>query len=125
MDFGPISPIAGALAGAAIGGAITYFYVVKRKAVAFWISKSEDLTLPLQRHNQQIVLKIGNDEMFEVDKGRDDQNGNEEPVSDSHLPGKKFPNREKKQRGQEFNAEISKRDSGAALGTTPTQEKPA
>jgi hypothetical protein len=56
---GPIAPIIGAVIGAMIAAAVTYYLVVKRKSLGFWITKTEDLTSSLQRHHQQIVVSVG------------------------------------------------------------------
>lgn len=56
---GPIAPIIGAIIGAMIAAAVTYYLVVKRKSLGFWVTKTEDLTSSLQRHHQQIVVSVG------------------------------------------------------------------
>ena len=66
---GPVAPIIAAIVGAAIGGFVTYRFVVKRKALTIWVRESEDLTLPLKRHHHAIVFKIGDDEMFNLNRG--------------------------------------------------------
>ena len=68
---------------------------------------------------------VGNDEMLEVDEGRDDQERHENPVGDRHLPREKFPDAEKEQRGQKFDREIAKGDAVAAIRAAAAQEEPA
>ena len=62
MDFGPISPIIAALLGAAIAALSTYFMLFKRRVIMFWISDSEDLTLPLRKSNPFVTFKVGENE---------------------------------------------------------------
>jgi hypothetical protein len=69
MEFGPIAPIVGAMVGALIAAAVTYFVVVKRKRVTFWIRETEDLTAPLRKHHPDISIKIGNNEYKNMNKG--------------------------------------------------------
>jgi hypothetical protein len=65
---GPIAPIIGAIMGALITAAITYFLVVKRKSLGFWISESEDLTRLLRQHHQQIVVSVGQQGFFNLNR---------------------------------------------------------
>jgi hypothetical protein len=67
-DFGPLSPILAALASAIITALVTYYVVAQRRAVTFWISKSDDLTLPLRKHHRHIVFKIGDVEMLNLNR---------------------------------------------------------
>src|SRR2546423_4167237 len=68
---------------------------------------------------------VGNNEMLEIDKGRDEQNGNEDPIGNGDLPGKKLPDREKQKRGQQFDAEIAKGNFVSAFCATAAQKQPA
>jgi hypothetical protein len=70
-DFIPYAPfitILGPIIGAIIGAVVTYFIVVKRRKASFSISKSEDVTLPLHREHRNIVFKIGNQEMTNLNR---------------------------------------------------------
>src|SRR6202040_2923924 len=68
---------------------------------------------------------VRNDEMFEVDKWRDDKDGNENPVGDCDLPWKNSPHRQKKQGSDQFDAKITEGDLAAAVGTAPAKREPA
>ena len=52
---------------------------------------------------------IGNDEMLEIDKRRDDQQRDENPIGDRDLPRKRVPNGEKEQRSEQFDQKVAKR----------------
>src|SRR5690242_9084090 len=67
--IGPIAAIIGALISAGIGGLITYFVVVARKSVTFWIANSEDLTAPLQSAHPVISFKMGDLELKNLNRG--------------------------------------------------------
>src|SRR5262245_28710674 len=67
-DFGPLSPILAALVGATITFFVTYFVVTQRRALSFFISNTEDLTLPLQKHNRHVVLRVGDAEMLNLNR---------------------------------------------------------
>jgi hypothetical protein len=56
---GPLAPIIGAIVGALITAAITYFILTKRRSLGFWVTHTEDLTSSLRRHHQQIVVSVG------------------------------------------------------------------
>jgi hypothetical protein len=58
-EFGPLAPIVGAIVGATIASLVGYFILQKRKRVKFWVSKSDDVTLPLRRDHKHIVFQIG------------------------------------------------------------------
>jgi hypothetical protein len=66
--IGPLAPVIGAIVGGLIGAFVTYRLVVKRKALAFRIGESEDLTLPLRRHHKFIAFKIGEKEMLNLNR---------------------------------------------------------
>lgn len=66
---GPLAPIIGAIVGAAIAAAVTYYLVVKRKAVTSVINDTEDLTSALGGHGQLMTVKIGNREVARLMKG--------------------------------------------------------
>jgi hypothetical protein len=70
-DFIPYAPfvaVFGPIIGAIIGAVVTLLYVVKRRKVAFSISESEDVTLPLHREHRNIVFKIGDREMKNLNR---------------------------------------------------------
>jgi hypothetical protein len=67
---------------------------------------------------------IGNDEVFKVDKGGDDKNRNENPVGDCNLPRKSSPNCEEEKRGDQFYAEIAKRNPASAVRAPLAQYEP-
>lgn len=54
--------------GALIGAFVTYRVVVKRKALTFRISETEDLTLALRAHHQFIAFRIGDKEMLNLNR---------------------------------------------------------
>ena len=63
--------------------------------------------------------------MFEIDKRSNDEKRRENPVRNRRLPRKALPNRQEKQRSDQFHREITKGDFRAAIRTTPTQQNPA
>jgi hypothetical protein len=69
---GPFAPIIGALIGALIASLVTYFVVVRRKHLVFWIRNSEDIALPLRRQqgmrDQIFSIHIGNGIFYELNK---------------------------------------------------------
>ena len=65
---GPLAPIIGALIGAVIAAAVTYYLVVKRKSLGFWITETEDLTSALRRHHQQITVSVGSQPFFDLNR---------------------------------------------------------
>jgi hypothetical protein len=65
---GPLAPVIGAIVGGLIGACVTYRLVVKRKALAFRISESEDLTLALRQHHKFIAFKLGDKEMLNLNR---------------------------------------------------------
>jgi hypothetical protein len=70
-DLTPIQPIAaiiGALITAAVSALVTYSLVAKRKTVTFWVSESEDVTLPLRRHHNDIVFKVSGREFLNLNR---------------------------------------------------------
>jgi hypothetical protein len=56
--IGPLAPIIGAMLAAVIGAAVTYFLVVKRKTLGFWVTPAEDLSAGLRGHGRQIVVSV-------------------------------------------------------------------
>jgi hypothetical protein len=66
LTFGPIAPIVGAIVGACITAGVTYFFIYKRKVVTFWVSETEDLTLPLRQHHSFVRFKVGDSELVSV-----------------------------------------------------------
>jgi hypothetical protein len=70
-DLSPIQQVAaiiGALITATVSAAVTYFVVVKRKSATFWVSDSEDVTLPLRRHHKDIVFKVSGREFLNLNR---------------------------------------------------------
>jgi hypothetical protein len=65
---GPLAPVIGAIVGGLIGAFVTYRLVVKRKALAFRVSESEDLTLALRQHHHFIAFRIGDKEMLNLNR---------------------------------------------------------
>lgn len=54
----PLITIFGPIIGAIIGAGVTYFLVIKRKRVTFWLAHSEDLTTLLRSHRRIISIKV-------------------------------------------------------------------
>jgi hypothetical protein len=67
--IGPAAPIVGAIAGAIIGAVVTLYFVLKRKRVAFYVTPSEDITIPLQQHKRHIGFKLGDRELLNLNRG--------------------------------------------------------
>ncbi len=67
-SYAPFITVFGPIIGALIGAAVTYFLVVKRKKVQFSVIESEDITLPVQREQRNIVFKIGDREMLNLNR---------------------------------------------------------
>ena len=67
---------------------------------------------------------VWNDEMLEIDKCPHDEQRNEKPVGDRHLPWKALPDREEKERGKQFNAKIAKSDLAAAICAAAAEQEP-
>ncbi len=65
---GPLAPVIGAIVGGLIGAFVTYRIVVKRKALSFHVSESEDLTLALRQHHRFMSFKIGDKEMSNLNR---------------------------------------------------------
>jgi hypothetical protein len=63
--------------------------------------------------------------MLEVDEGGGDQQRNEHPISDRHVPLEREPHGEEHQRRDQLNGEVAKRDAAAAIRAFAAQEKPA
>jgi hypothetical protein len=70
LTFGPIAPIVGAIVGACITAGVTYFFIYKRKVVTFWVSETEDLTLPLRQHHSFVRFKVGDSELANLNRAR-------------------------------------------------------
>ena len=66
--IGPLAPIVGAVSAAAVSALVTYFVVMKRKKVEFWIAASEKIAPPHNRH-QNILFKIGDKDVLNLNKG--------------------------------------------------------
>src|SRR6266480_3130015 len=67
---------------------------------------------------------VGNNKVFEIDEGGDEQDRKENPRGDRDLPRKNSPDGEKQKRGQQFDAKITKGNPGAAVCTTATEQQP-
>ena len=63
--------------------------------------------------------------MFEIDKRRDDNERNKDPVSHRHLPGKALPDRQKEQCGKQLHGKITECYFGTAVCAAAAQQKPA
>lgn len=68
IPYFPLIAIVGPIAGALIGAAITYFFVVKRKRVTFYISPTEDLMQGLRQHLATAVLRLDNRDVLELNR---------------------------------------------------------
>lgn len=64
----PIAPVIGALFGALITAAVTWRFVVKRQSVGFWVTPTEDITSSLRAKYRNIVFKVNNKEMLNLNK---------------------------------------------------------
>ena len=62
--------------------------------------------------------------MLKIDKCSDDQERNENPVHNRHLPREALPDREKKKRGEQFDGEIAKSDFCAAIRASAAKREP-
>lgn len=69
IPYLPLIAVAGPIIGALIGAGVTYYVVVKRKVVSFWIEDSEDLTLPLRQEQEHIIFKVGSVELLNLNRG--------------------------------------------------------
>lgn len=67
-SFQPIATIVSALISAAAGAVATYFIIAKRKAVTFWVTETEDVTLPLRKHNNAISFKVSGREFLNLNR---------------------------------------------------------
>ena len=91
--MGPLAPIVGALLGSALTAFVTYYVLTKRKKVAFWVTSSEDITLPLQNRHHNIVLNIGDKTIVNLNRAgvQIENSGNTciaQFACDLELPGK-------------------------------------
>src|SRR5262249_24498064 len=75
-------------------------------------------------HSSTDGYAVRNNEMLKVDKRADDQEGNENPVRNRHLPRKPLPDCEEKKCGNEFYCEIAKRNFCAAMCASATKREP-
>src|SRR3954447_9057165 len=62
--------------------------------------------------------------MLKIDKGSDDQERNENPVCNRHLPGKPLPYRKEKKCSNEFHCEIAERDFRTAISASAAKREP-
>src|ERR1700736_2846935 len=73
VTLGPIAPVIGALFGALITAAVTWLFVAKRQSIGFWITPTEDITSSLRAKYRNIVFKINNKEMLNLNKSKEIQ----------------------------------------------------
>ena len=62
--------------------------------------------------------------MLKIDKGSDDQERNENPVRNCHLPREALPDRQKKEGCNEFHNEVAKRNLCAAICAPAAKREP-
>ncbi|MFH1343102.1 MAG: hypothetical protein ABIL01_18145 [Pseudomonadota bacterium] len=58
VQYAPFITFFGPIIGALIGAAITWYVVVPRKEVTFWVSEPEDITRPLLKHYPEIKFRV-------------------------------------------------------------------
>jgi hypothetical protein len=58
VKYAPFVTFFGPIIGALIGAAITYYVVVARKQLTFWVTESEDVTAPLKRQYRDISFNV-------------------------------------------------------------------
>ena len=63
--------------------------------------------------------------MLKIDKRSDDQERNENPKRDRHLPREPLPDRKEKKCGKEFHREIPERNFRAAICASTAKREPA
>ena len=63
--------------------------------------------------------------MLKIDKRSDDQERNENPVRNRHLPREPLPDRKEKKCGNEFHREIAERNFCAAICASTAKREPA
>src|SRR6476620_6959693 len=68
---------------------------------------------------------VRNNEMFKIDESSDDQERNENPVRNRHLPREPFPDRKEKKCGDELHGEITERNFCAAICASAAKGEPA
>jgi hypothetical protein len=68
QQYEPLVAIVSPIIGALIGAAVTYYFVVKRKRVTFYVGRSEDLTLRLRQHQSFVVFKLNNKEVSNLNR---------------------------------------------------------
>ena len=62
--------------------------------------------------------------MLKIDKRPDDQERNENPIRNRHLPREPLPHRKEKKCGKEFHREIAERNSCAAICASAAKREP-
>ena len=67
-EYAPFITIFGPIVGAIIGALVTYFVVVKRKKLVFWIGETEEITEPVRREHERIKFKIGDIEVDNLNR---------------------------------------------------------
>src|SRR5262245_21523708 len=73
MDLTPIQPVAaiiGALITAGIASAVTFFVVVKRKVVTFWVAPTIELTGEMKKQHERISFKIDDKEFRDLHRAQ-------------------------------------------------------
>src|SRR4029453_7868638 len=68
---------------------------------------------------------VRNNEMLKIDKRSDDQERNENPVRNRHLPREPLPDRKEKKCGKEFHRKIAERNFCAAICASTAKREPA
>jgi hypothetical protein len=63
--------------------------------------------------------------VLKVDKGRDNEKTNEDPISDSDRPGKGHPDYKEEETRNKLNREVAKANAAPALRTFPSKPEPA
>ena len=67
---------------------------------------------------------VRNNEMLKIDKRSDDQERNENPVRNRHLPREPLPDRKEKKCGNEFHREIAEGNFCAAICASAAKREP-
>ena len=67
---------------------------------------------------------VWNNEMLKIDESSDDQERNENPVCNRHLPRELLPDRKEKKCGDEFHCEIAKRNFRPAICASAAKREP-
>src|SRR5262245_45404701 len=68
---------------------------------------------------------VGNYELLKIYKRSDDQERNENPIRDRHLPRESLPDRKEQKRSNEFHREIAERNLCPAICAAAAKREPA